>query len=289
MNTSESNLQILNQFEVYMSQKKSINTIRAYKSALNLISHLDWRVCTSTDLMSFRNSYVQSHAQSGSSLRIILIKNFFKFLCKPEVNIRQDNPASLLECPAKEKGKTNDCILISNEVYSEMYKDCGVPLLDKCSISLSSTCGLRISEICNLKVEDINFDNKTLLIKESKGFKTRLVPMSDISEQFIKQYMFTFNISNGYVIRNKFGNKMTESSLRKRYNNIRDRYGIDKSVNFHKGRHKYISTLCNSANVSLNIVSITVGHESTNTTRKYYHVDTKAQQEQVLSVINNMF
>lgn len=289
MNTSESNLQILKQFEVYMSQKKSINTIRAYKSALNLISHLDWKVCTSTELMSFRNSYVQSHTQSGSSLRIILIKNFFKFLCKPEVNIRQDNPASLLECPAKEKGKTNDCILISNEVYSEMYKDCGVPLLDKCSISLSSTCGLRISEICNLKVEDINFGNKTLLIKESKGFKTRLVPMSDISERFIKQYMSTFNITNGYVIRNKFGNQMTESSLRKRYIKIRDRYGIDKSVNFHKGRHKFLSTLANDPRVALSVVASVAGHSSLSTSKRYIHVDLTEQQSQVLSVINELY
>lgn len=289
MKTSESNLQILNQFETYMLQKRTVSTINSYKSMLSGISHLDWSCCTSTDLMQWRNNYVSSHKIEGSKQRIILMKHFFKFLCKPNVNIRQDNPASILETPSEEKGKINDCVLISDNVYSEIYKDCGTPLVDCVSISLAQSCGLRISEICNLKLEDINFNNKTLTIRQSKHNRTRVVPMSNISERFIKQYILTFNVTDGYVIRNKFGNQMSENNLRKRYIKIRDRYGIDESVNFHKHRHFYVSKLCNSNKVAISIISDVVGHQSSQTTRKYYHVDNQAKQEQVLGVINNMF
>lgn len=289
MNTSESNLQILRQFEIYMLQKRTASTMTSYKSVLKYIAHLDWKTCTSIDLMEWRNKYVSAHKTYGSKQRIILMKYFFKFLCNPDINIRQDNPASILETPSEEKGKTNDCILISNEVYSEIYKDCGTPLLDRVSISLAHSCGLRISEICNLKLEDINFDNKTLIIRQAKRNKTRVIPLSNISEQFIKQYISTFNITDGYVIRNKFGNKMSTDSLRKRYIKIRDRYEIDKSVNFHKNRHKYLSTLANNPNVALSVVASVAGHSSLSSTKKYIHVDLAEQQRQVLSVINNMF
>lgn len=289
MNTSESNLQILNQFEVYMLQKRTVSTINSYKSMLSGISHLDWKTCTSTQLMQWRNNYVSTHSTFGSIQRIILMKNFFKILCKSDVNIRQDNPATLLETPSVEKGHKDDCILIDNETYKEIYADCGVPLLDKISFALSQTMGFRISEIVALTIDSIDFDNKIIKVKASKGNKSRIVPMSNLSEKFIQQYMTTFNITDGILLRNKFNKPMTTQALRKRYIKIRDRYGIDKSVNFHKGRHKFLSTLANDPRVALSVVASVAGHSSLSSTKKYIHVDLKEQQKQVLSVINGLY
>ena len=55
------------------------------------------------------------------------------------------------------------------------YKDIIFPVMFR----LIYCCGLRSSEACNLKIEDVDFTNGTLTIYRSKGFKNRMIFMSD--------------------------------------------------------------------------------------------------------------
>lgn len=283
----ENNQQLLNEFLIYLSQNKAPNSINTYRSALHRIRHLDWLACTSTDLIAWRNDYSKKVCDNTLQNRLILINVFFEYLKK--TNKRQDIPTELLELPRIEVGNTEECKLISNEIYQELYEDCGVPLILKVAISLGHTMGFRISEIVDLDVKYINFEERYITVRMSKGNKSRRVPLTSVAHKFIKQYIDWYGITEGLLLRNRNGKPMTTDTLRKRFNDIKKKYGIDEEITFHKNRHQYISTLINNPNVSLIAVMDNAGHSNPSTTQKYIHVNHEEKQKQTLGVFDSMF
>jgi integrase len=68
-------------------------------------------------------------------------------------------------------------------------------------------CGLRAGEALALQIKDINWEEKTILIRNAKGNKDRLVPMSDSVLAVCKSYFDSFHSSpvpEDYFIHNKF-------------------------------------------------------------------------------------
>jgi site-specific recombinase XerD len=49
--------------------------------------------------------------------------------------------------------------------------------------------GLRVSEVCRLQIEDVEFDRRLLVIRESKFNKSRLVPFGPRMEVMLKDYL----------------------------------------------------------------------------------------------------
>ncbi len=57
-------------------------------------------------------------------------------------------------------------------------------------LDLCYGCGLRRSEALNLKINDINFDTKTIVVKQGKNYKDRLVPMSDGVYKTLQNFVY---------------------------------------------------------------------------------------------------
>ena len=49
--------------------------------------------------------------------------------------------------------------------------------------------GLRVSEVCRLRVEDVEFERRLLVIRETKFYKSRLVPFGPKLEVLLKGYL----------------------------------------------------------------------------------------------------
>lgn len=49
--------------------------------------------------------------------------------------------------------------------------------------------GLRVSEVCHLRVEDVEFERRLLVIRETKFYKSRLVPFGPKLEALLKEYL----------------------------------------------------------------------------------------------------
>jgi len=285
-NISESNQNLLTEYSIYLSQNVSPNSIRTTLSALYLISHYDFLTVTSMELLLFRNEYVSKSSQKTSENRIILIKNFFKYL--QESNYRQDNPSAILKLPKGEKGSNNTHELISNETYKEIYSDITIPFQIRLAIILGSQCGLRISEVCSLTKNNIDLDEQLLQVKMSKGNKSRAIPMSSTVVNYIQQQLQR-NTNSEYLLINKYGEKCSDDYIRKGFNKLRDKYNLGESVVFHSNRHAFATTLVNNPNVSLAVASDVMGHSDWKTTAMYRHSDKQETKKQVLSAIENLF
>lgn len=57
------------------------------------------------------------------------------------------------------------------------------------SIVLLYTTGMRIGELAKLKIEDYNHTDKTLLIRETKFYKSRIIPLSNDASSCLDSYL----------------------------------------------------------------------------------------------------
>jgi site-specific recombinase XerD len=99
----------------------------------------------------------------------------------------------------------------------------------------------------------------------------------------IKDYINNRNITEGYLIRNKQGNQMTDDNLRDRFKTIKKRYNLDKAVKIHSGRHHCCSRMINNGNVAPTVTMRQLRHSNINTTMKYTHVS-KDELKQAINV-----
>ena len=112
------------------------------------------------------------------------IKSYFKYLLEEE--IREDNPATLLEGPKlglylPDTLSFEDVERITKNI--DLSSDLGIR--NQCIIEVLYGCGLRVSELIELKISDINFKESFLKV-EGKGSKVRYVPLAKYTSKLIK-------------------------------------------------------------------------------------------------------
>jgi len=138
----------------------------------------------------------------------------------------------------------------------------------KAILTLTYSVGLRVSEIVNLKIEDIDSKRMLIHIKNAKGRKDRIVPLSpsvlDILRKYFKKYKPKEYLFNGQV-----NNKYSIGSCQKIYKKY-----IDSSSSIHCLRHSSFTNLLENG-TDLRIIQKIAGHSSSKTTEIYTHVSNK--------------
>jgi site-specific recombinase XerD len=141
-------------------------------------------------------------------------------------------------------------------------------------LSLTYSVGLRVSEIVNLKIEDIDSKRMIIHIKNAKGRKDRIVPLSqkvlELIRIYFKEYKPKEHLFNGQV-----GIKYSSSSC----NQLVKKY-LGKSYHIHQLRHSCATNLLENG-TDLKIIQKILGHSNVKTTEIYTHVS-----NQLLSKVN---
>jgi integrase/recombinase XerD len=144
-------------------------------------------------------------------------------------------------------------------------------------LSLIYACGLRRSELINLAPVDIERNRNLLRIRQAKGFKDRVVPVSVKTIEMVDAYMDHFKPQK-YLFEGQWpGEPYSVSSLEKVLKNACTRAGIRKPVTLHWLRHSYATHLLESG-TDLRYIQELLGHQSSKTTEIYTHVTTKGIQ-----------
>jgi integrase/recombinase XerD len=138
-------------------------------------------------------------------------------------------------------------------------------------LTLIYSAGLRRQEAVNLKIADIDFERKTIHIRQSKYLKDRIVPLSDYMARGLRKYLDTekpYNyLFNGKEADGRYSINGLSWVMREALKNT----GINKSVNLHSLRHSYATHLLEEG---VNIVTVKelLGHADVSTTMIYLHV-----------------
>jgi len=138
-------------------------------------------------------------------------------------------------------------------------------------LSLIYSAGLRSQEVINLKISDIDFERKTIHIRQSKYKKDRVVPLSEYIKKGLKKYLAAENphiwLFNGKEADGRYSVKGLSWVMREALK----KSGINKDVNLHSLRHSYATHLIEQG---VNIVTVRdlLGHAEIATTMIYLHV-----------------
>jgi len=174
-----------------------------------------------------------------------------------------------IELPSLKKD-TKLPVILNRDELKELFK---APTLLKHRIVLSLiySAGLRGQEVINLKISDIDFQRKTIHIRQSKYKKDRIVPLSDVMALGLQKYLKAEHphiwLFNGKEPDGRYSVRGLSWVMRETLK----RTSIKKDVNLHSLRHTYATHLLEEG---LNIVTLKdlLGHAEIATTMVYLHV-----------------
>jgi integrase/recombinase XerC len=207
--------------------------------------------------------------------KLSAVKSFFKYLQKQGVVTH--NPAERVSGPKvgkklpvfvsdKDMGK----ILDDNDEYSDDFEG----HRDRFIIELFYVTGIRRSELIGLKDSDIDFYNRTLRVTGKRN-KQRIIPLSDITMEKLKEYMqirdaHIKNKSPFLFVRNN-GEPMYPVMVYKIINTRLSGIATLSKKSPHVLRHSFATEMLNNG-AEINAVKELLGHSSLASTEIYTHV-----------------
>ena len=257
-------------FVDWMRNKRySEKTIQTYRDGLYLffrfVANKAPETIENEDLERFHKEYIiaEGYSQSFQSQVINAVKLFFT-----KRQNRKLDP-ELIERPKKEKKLPN--VLSKEEVKRILETPANIK--HRAMLSLIYACGLRRSELLNLKVRDVDSKRKLLVIRQAKGGKDRVVPLSEKIITLLREYYKSYR--PGYYLFEgaKKGTPYTASSLRCVLKQALKQAGIQKPATLHWLRHSYATHLLENG-TDIRYIQEILGHKSSKTTELYTHVST---------------
>jgi integrase/recombinase XerD len=110
-------------------------------------------------------------------------------------------------------------------------------LKHKTILTLTYSVGLRVSEVVNLKIDCIDSKRMLIYIKNSKGKKDRVVPLSKIVLELLRKYYKEYKPKE-YLFNGQKSLRYSTGSCQKIY-----KKHIDKNSSFHTLRHSSFTNL----------------------------------------------
>lgn len=142
----------------------------------------------------------------------------------------------------------------------------------KAILTLAYSTGMRVSEVCNLKIEDIDSKRMLIYIKNAKGRKDRIVPLSNTVLALLREY-FKQCKPKEYLFNGQLDVKYSTRSC----NQIIKKY-LGKEYHFHQLRHSNATAML-EAGTDLRYIQQHLGHRNIKTTEIYCHVSTAQIQK----------
>ncbi len=262
-------MKILKIFEEKLRYKNySEKSVKLYVSYLHLFLKEGnikdpYQVTTSKIIQFLENKNYSSTSQQNQYIGCL--KLFAKYILN-----KKDVHISKIERPKSEKK-------LPQVIDGEFIKDQLSKIQNikhRSILTLTYSVGLRVSEIVNLKIEDIDSKRMIIQIKNAKGKKDRIVPLSKTVLELLREYFKEYRPKD-HLFNGQSGGKYSIQSCQKIYKKY-----IDEKSSIHTLRHSSFTNLLESG-TDLRIIQKIAGHSSSKTTEIYTHVS-----NQILSKVN---
>lgn len=271
MNTTQQ----LEAFKSYMNYRRySKNTIKTYSDALQIFFKFNatenLEQLTIEHLIKFNNEHILKNNYSASYQNQVI--NAIKLFYRNRFNRTME--VDFIQRPRREKRLPN--VLSKLEVKSILESP--INLKHRAMLSIIYACGLRRSELLNLTLKDVLSDRHLLFIRQSKGKKDRMLPISDKLISMLREYYRAYKPKTWLFEGQNPGEQYSERSLQLVLNQALNKARINKPVTLHWLRHSYATHLLENG-TDLRYIQELLGHSSSKTTEIYTHVSTHSIQK----------
>lgn len=253
-----------------------------------------------------------------------LLNQFFDYAM--ECGLVQVNPTYKIKVRNREvklSDKENEYKAIPPEMRIKFLQAINSHPFLKPLCMTSMFAGLRVGELLALRWENIDFENKTIQVKngitqvpqfDNKGnvvsrvtvigdtktaCSVREVPVPDIlidalkdwkKEQWVRMQLTGVDLlaPKAIVFSNEDGSVRTYSGTRKIFDRLAKNNGFYGKIHFHTLRHTY-SNMLFEMNENPKIIQALLGHKSVKTTLTVYNSVDKSYYRQATEKLNNLF
>ncbi len=203
----------------------------------------------------------QEKGQAGQTINLYLnaIKFFYRDVLKS---------VNKIDLKFSKISKKLPIVLSHSEI--EKILNCIKNKKHKLIIALAYGAGLRISEIINLKIQDIDFEQFTIHLKETKGKKDRITILPEkLKLDLLK--LIAGKDGKNYVFESNHGGKLNIRSAQSIFERALKSANIKKPATFHSLRHSFATHLLENG-VDIRYVQELLGHANIRTTQIYTKV-----------------
>jgi len=271
--SSEANEKI-NKFAQWLRSKRySERTVKSYSEYVRLfLSFFPNKMLneiTNNDIVSFNNAHIVRRKLSASYQHQMVnaIKLFFQTVQNKQIELAK------IHRPKKQ-------IILPNVLSKEEVKtilEVHENIKHRTMLSLIYACGLRRSELLNLKPAHVDSKRKVLIIKQAKGQKDRIVPLSQKIIDMLREYYKMCKPKVWLFEGQTAGEGYSAESLQHVLKQALQKANIKRPVSLHWLRHSYATHLLESG-TDLRYIQALLGHSSSRTTEIYTHVSTNSIQ-----------
>ena len=231
------------------NERKPVNTVA------RRISTLRYMPCAGTATREDVEAWWLTRAHLAPASRhneLANLRSFYRWAMR--WGYRDDDPTLRLDSPRVDPGLPRP--MTREDLHKVLDSMTSAP--DRRAVCLGAYAGLRISEVARLDWSDVDLENRQLRVMNSKGNKSRRVPMSPVLFDVL------LPVTGGNVVTG--GEAHDTQWLARRIRKAFRRVGIDGS--FHQLRHRY-ATIAYEATGDILAVSRLLGHANVNTTQIY--------------------
>lgn len=255
------------------SKRYSDSTIKTYTECIRtFLGHFEDKSLEefcAEDVVVFNHEYILAKklSQAFQNQIVNAVKLFFKGIAGYNFD------TELIHRPIREHRLPN----VLNKAEVKLILGSCRNLKHRTMLSLIYACGLRRSELLNLKITSIDSQRQLLFIKQAKGKKDRMIPLSAKIITLLREYYLAFKPKD-YLFEGQTGGKYSESSLETVLKQSIKKARILKPVSLHWLRHSYATHLLESG-TDLRYIQELLGHSSSKTTEIYTHVSNQHIQK----------
>jgi len=240
-------------------QNYSPRTIGMYLQYLNKFLNLQSKSCSQLNSNDFQN-YIDLYKFTSISQQNQII-NAIRFLYKNVLDKKYSKVSFTRPRTEKKLPQVIDGEYLKSKLNSITN------IKHKAILSLTYSTGMRVSEILNLKIRDIDSKRMIIFIKNAKGRKDRIVPLSSKILELLRDYFIKCRPKE-YLFNGQFLPQYTAASCNKLVKNY-----LGKDYHMHLLRHSCFTNLLENG-TDIRIIQKIAGHSNIKTTEIYTHVST---------------
>jgi len=217
-------------------------------------------------------------AQRG---RLYAVRSFYRWLSRN--NLILSNPASELELP-KVPRRLPRCILTASEIEAVLVQpDLGdvLGVRDRAILETLYATGMRRAEVCGLEVFGLERERSTVMIRQGKGQKDRVVPLGPRALAWVEKYLaevrpkLVLEPDEGVLFLSNLGTALDKGYLTHRVRRYIERADLGKRGSCHAFRHS-MATLMLENGADIRFIQAMLGHAELSTTKIYTQVSIRA-------------
>lgn len=295
----------IDEFLTYVEFEKGLasNTVAAYRRDLAVwksycsLKGIDAPDVTSKHVTDYldglrtgRRPAATQYSSASVARMLVSLRALFRFLVR-EDHLDSD-PTAKVGSPKKPKAIPKAISLEDVEALLSLPGDDILGRRDRAVLETLYGTGLRISELVALDVDDVDLDERAVLVRMGKGSKSRRVPLGRPAASAIGDYLAVARrelakkakqaTSRGALFLNARGGRLSRQGCWKVLKGYARMAKLEDEVSPHTLRHSFATHLLEGG-ADIRVVQELLGHASLATTQVYTMVSDGRLREVYLS------